>query len=184
VLGGSDGRGDTGVVARLVPPCPEVHTSYLVALAEFQREGRYCDLRLVELANPRRFAAHLDALRAEALPDASRGPGLVPATHLWLVEGEEFVGRLSVRHRLTEELRRLGGHIGYEVRPSARRCGHATRMLALALPVARRLGIDPALVTCDARNTASRRVIERNGGVLGEEEYGVLRFWVPTRARG
>lgn len=53
-------------------------------------------------------------------------------------------------------------------------------MLAAALPVARSLGIDPALITCDEDNTASRKVIEANGGILGDERGGKLRYWVPT----
>jgi predicted acetyltransferase len=53
-------------------------------------------------------------------------------------------------------------------------------MLTLALPVAHGLGLDPVLITCDVRNMASRRVIERNGGRLVEQEYGVLRFWLAT----
>jgi len=74
----------------------------------------------------------------------------------------------------------VGGHIGYDVRPAARRRGHATRMLALALPVAHTLGIDPALVSCDVDNVASRRVIEHSGGKQENESAGKLRFWVPT----
>ena len=42
------------------------------------------------------------------------------------------------------------------------------------------VGIDPALITCDDDNVASRRVIEANGGVY-EDQGGVkLRFWMPT----
>ena len=52
-------------------------------------------------------------------------------------------------------------------------------MLAEALPLAAGLGIDPARVDCDADNVASRRVIERGGGV-DEERDGSLYFWVPT----
>lgn len=42
------------------------------------------------------------------------------------------------------------------------------------------LGIERALVTCDVDNVASRRVVEKNGGVLEDEYRGKLRFWVPT----
>ena len=94
--------------------------------------------------------------------------------------GPEFLGRIALRHRLNEYLRTLGGHIGYDVRPSARRRGHATAMLAAAVPRAHAMGIDPVLVTCDVDNVASRRVIEANGGVLENELQGKLRFWVPT----
>jgi predicted acetyltransferase len=75
---------------------------------------------------------------------------------------------------------RYAGHIGYVVRPSARRRGHATAMLAAALPVANALGIDPALVTCDEDNIASRKVIEASGGTLEDQRGAKLRFWLPT----
>ena len=53
-------------------------------------------------------------------------------------------------------------------------------MLALARPLVHALGIDPALITCDDTNVASRRVIEANGGSLASASDGILRFWVPT----
>ena len=82
--------------------------------------------------------------------------------------------------QLTPALHELGGHIGYVVRPSARRKGYATQMLTESLPFAAQLGIDPALVTCDVDNHASRKVIEAAGGELEDERHGKLRFWVPT----
>ena len=106
--------------------------------------------------------------------------GYVPQTVLWWVAGDEFLGRLSIRHHLTPHLLYHGGNIGFEVRPSARRRGHATAMLAAALPLAAALGIDPARIDCEADNVASRRVIERNGGVFDEERDGSLFFWLPT----
>lgn len=51
-------------------------------------------------------------------------------------------------------------------------------MLREALGVARTLGIERALLTCDADNAGSRAVIERNGGALEDERAGKLRFWV------
>jgi predicted acetyltransferase len=104
----------------------------------------------------------------------------VPQTVLWWVAGDEYLGRLSIRHRLTAHLLHEGGNIGFEVRPGARRRGHATAMLAAALPLAAALGVDPARLDCDVDNPASRRVIEKNGGVLDEERDDVLFFWVPT----
>jgi predicted acetyltransferase len=87
---------------------------------------------------------------------------------------------VSLRHALTPFLLEVAGHIGYAVRPSARRRGVATQALALTLPVAAARGIDPALITCDVTNVGSRKVIEANGGVLEDERAGKLRFWVPT----
>ena len=118
------------------------------------------------------------ALRSATDEDAPRPVGHVPSTTLWWVDGGAYLGRLAIRHRLTPHLLEYGGHIGYDVRPTARRRGHATAMLAAALPVANRLGIDRALVTCDTTNVASRRVIEANGGVL-EDERGRQPLNVP-----
>jgi predicted acetyltransferase len=131
-------------------------------------------------STPEGFDQYVRSLRGQALEDSARPPGQVPATTLWWVDGAEYLGRIAVRHRLTPQLLELYGHIGYDVRPAARRRGHATAMLAAMLPVARRLGIDPALVTCEHDNLGSRTVIERNGGVLEDRRGTKLRFWVPT----
>ena len=166
---------------RLEPPTTQVHASYVTAITEFQAEGRHADLDPHGLPDPATFGAHVDALVARADPEAVRPPGYVPETVLWWVYGQEFLGRLSIRHYLTPSLERVGGHIGYEVRPLARRRGHASAMVRSGLPIAAGLGIDPALVTCDVANTASRLVIEHAGGQLDVPHGATLRFWVPTR---
>lgn len=111
-------------------------------------------------------------------------PGYVPATFLVGVVDGDLVGRLSVRHRLNEYLARVGGHIGYGVRPAFRRRGYATAMLRHGLSIAGGLGIGEALVTCDDRNLGSASVIERCGGVLQDvvPDGGsrVRRYLVPT----
>jgi predicted acetyltransferase len=170
-------------VPELVAPAERVHASYLAAIRDFQAEGHFTDIDVENLADAAAFRAHVIALIARADPDAPRPDGFVPDTVLWWVDGAEFLGRLSIRHRLTDSLARVGGHIGYAVAPAARRRGHATAMLAAALPITNALGIDPALVTCDVGNVASRRVIERNGGRPDASADGVLRFWVPTNRR-
>ncbi|MET9380470.1 GNAT family N-acetyltransferase [Streptomyces sp. NPDC002928] len=111
-------------------------------------------------------------------------PGWVHCTTFWYTEGDAYLGRLTVRHRLTPFLLELGGHIGYDVRASARRQGHATAMLREALPYARALGLDRVLITCDTTNTASRKVIEANGGEFEDERGGKLRYWIRTGGCG
>jgi predicted acetyltransferase len=178
---------------QLEPPTVRVHRSFLAAMAEFRAERRGAaddhtmigaDLRSHHPGwqHPAAFADYVAALRADELPDTPRPAGYVPCTTLWWLAEDEYLGRLAIRHRLTPALLEAGGHIGYDVRPAARRRGYATAMLRAALPLAAALGIDPALVTCDSDNVASRRVIERNGGALEDERAGKLRFWVPTSA--
>jgi predicted acetyltransferase len=177
---------------QLTAPAVRVHRSYLAAVAEYAAEGRGSpgdnsmlgrEIRQYggTWADPGAFAAYTARLRADAREESPRPEWLVPATTLWWAEGSEYLGRITVRHRLTPRLLEMGGHIGYDVRPSARRRGHATRMLAAVLPVARSLGIESALVTCDEDNTGSRKVIEANGGVFEDSRSGKRRYWVPTR---
>lgn len=117
--------------------------------------------------------------------------GHVPSTFMLALVGDKVVGRVSIRHVLNEQLFTLGGHIGYCVVPEERGKGYATRMLALALDYARsHLRVDRALLTCDESNKASRRVIEKNGGVL-EDTRPVpgggprrMRFWIDLEGGG
>jgi predicted acetyltransferase len=175
-------------MAQLVVPTTAVHRSFLAAWDEVDGiEQRWMgahgfseDWTREEVEDPAQFARLVAAIRQEADPTIAAPPDLVHQTVLWFVDGTEWLGRLSIRHRLTPVLLEVGGHIGYVVRPSVRRQGHATRMLVQSLPVAASLGIDPALVTCDTDNIASRKVIEAAGGEFEDERHGKLRYWVPT----
>src|SRR5688500_243731 len=127
----------------LIAPDAGLRVSFVAAMDEFAAEGRAGGRTMVgadltehgeRWHSEAGFAAYLAAVRAEE--DAPRGTGFVAQTTRWWVEDGEYIGRVSVRHRLTEELRRLGGHIGYDVRRSRRREGHATAMLGAALPLA------------------------------------------------
>ena len=184
---------------RLARPDVRFHRSYLAAHVEFGGAHRDGDGDWVEppdeggypgtswtrdgLEAPEAFARYVRWRLARAREDAPRPTGHVPATFFWAYDDREpdtYLGSVAVRHRLNRVLREFGGHIGYSVRPSARRHGVATASLRLVLPHAASLGIDPALLTCDVENVASQRVIEANGGVL-EEVRGSTRFyWVPT----
>lgn len=90
----------------------------------------------------------------------------VPSTFLVGDVDGQIVGRVSIRHELNDFLRTRGGHIGYGVLPGCRGRGYATEILRQALVVARSLGIDRVLITCDDDNLASSRVIETCGGKL------------------
>jgi predicted acetyltransferase len=164
--------------------CLEDEQTFFEAAAEFEKEGSHFEFALDhERGEP--FGQYLDRLaawsRGEGLPE-----GFVPAGFYVGVVRGAVVGRVSIRFRMNEFLSRIGGHIGYGVRPSRRRQGYATRMLQLALPICRDRQIERALVTCDIDNLGSRRVIERCGGVLesitADPSLAVQkrRYWVPV----
>ena len=127
------------------------------------------------------FIARMDAsTRGEDLQE-----GFVPATFLVADVDGQIVGRSSIRHELNDYLRERGGHIGYGVRPNFRRLGYATEILRQSMIVARDLGIESALVTCDDDNIGSSMVIEKCGGILEniielEDGMKLRRYWVLT----
>ena len=97
-------------------------------------------------------------------------------------ERDILVGAVDIRHSLNEALLLDGGHIGDGVRPSERRKGYATAMIALALDECRKLGIEKVLMVCNKENTGSAKSIQNNGGVLENEinveGETVQRYWI------
>ena len=110
--------------------------------------------------------------------------GMVPDSTFFCLDTETntFVGAVNIRHYLNEKLLLNGGHIGDGVRPSRRGEGIATKMISLALEECKKLGLEKVLMVCDKENIASRRTIEKNGGILENEieVNGVTeqRFWI------
>lgn len=175
-------------MARLIVPDIRYHSSWLEGSAEFDgahRDGGGAEgWPLDDLKDTATFRRFVGALVNDALPETPRKPGYVPCTYLWIVDGDTFLGSLAIRHELNSFLLNEGGHIGYSVRPSARRRGHAAKALADALPVAKELGISRVLITCDEDNAGSRATIERNGGVYEDTRNGKRRYWVETDEQG
>ncbi|MFI9385685.1 GNAT family N-acetyltransferase [Kutzneria sp. NPDC052558] len=169
---------------RLTLPGVELRASFVEAMREFQGEGRgqEHDRSMVgdEIRDGRWETAEGFAEFVTGLRTVSATALRVPCTTWWWCEGTTYLGRIALRHELTERLRVKGGHIGYDVRPTARRRGHATAMLAAVLPKAQELGLAQVLITCDEDNEPSRRVIEANGGVLEFRGDGIRRYWVAT----
>ena len=94
-----------------------------------------------------------------------------------------MIGTVNIRHRLTDKLFNIGGHIGYGIHPSERRKGYATKILLLSLEKAKDLGLEKVLVTCDRENTGSEKTIRKNGGVqdtsyVKDDGNVTLRFWI------
>ena len=109
--------------------------------------------------------------------------GRVPSSVYFVMDGQEIVGTLSIRHNLNNELlSKYGGHIGYGVRPSERRKGYATTLLNLALEKCKELGLKKVMVSCLESNIGSAKTIENNYGELEEyvEDDGKVfkKYWI------
>jgi predicted acetyltransferase len=168
----------------LIAPTTRLRDSWLEARVEWAPgatlHGSGLDRAEVDTADGfRAWVEHLIRQGDESIPAA---PDRVHATYWWIVEGETYLGAITLRHRLNDFLLRAGGHIGYGVRPSVRGQGIATWALAEVLRRARSRGLGRVLVTCQDSNVASARTIERNGGVLEdvrETDFGLTRrYWI------
>lgn len=180
-------RGPTRLIMRLtlVEPSLECAEEFLSFLAELRAEGTpLAGTAGVDRQTIDDYVGQLCRLQA--------GEGLeswqVPMSTFWLVDDDRcLLGISRLRHRLTPSLRTEGGHIGYQVRPSARRLGVGTQLLTLTLAKARALGLDRVLLSCDFDNLGSRRVIENNGGQLEVETVSpvsgrkIRRYWIDVR---
>jgi len=166
-------------VLSLHSPDERFRDAFLAAARDYVRAG---EIKSIERYQPGLddFPRYLRHLR-----DMAVGVGLQPdwvaMRYFWLIEDDaRLVGVSRLRPRLTPALELQGGHIGYDVPPSARRKGYGTQLLRLTLPKAREAGLSRVLLTVDSDNAASIRIIENNGGRL-EFEGDVGSFGRPIR---
>ena len=128
------------------------------------------------------FTLWLERLAEESDPATRLGAGRVHCTYRWIVERDQVLGGIALRHEIDDVLTNEVGHIGYCIRPSARCRGLASWALGQILGEARVLGLNKVLIVCSLDNTASARTIERHGGVLEDirnTERGPLRrYWI------
>ena len=167
----------------LMKPTAELQQSHASFIAEFRDNGEELVPWVLDEVTDN-FEEYVFWL-ASASQGVNLAKGHVSHSTFWLADGDnEIVGVANIRHELTDALMKFGGHIGYGVRPSARRRGYATEILRLCLVEARLIGIGDVRVTCDQANIASAKTIVKNGGVLDEEGYMakhghvVQRYWI------
>ncbi len=153
----------------LVSPSVDYQKSFIAGAKEFDSEGNLNSTYIVGLG------FNLDSLKInfEDFVGALRHLGnsaLLPDGYyvdlvFWLTKNSEYIGQVSIRPELTTPyLITYGGHVGYSIRPSKRRCGYGTKILSMALEIAQKNNLKRVLVTCDSDNIGSRKIIETNGG--------------------
>jgi len=142
-------------VAILAAPALRYKSSYLSALREGFRRGDQPtstprEIRAIEADFSGYIAERTDQSGTVTLPTGDIVPK-VPFGVFWLVEGDAFIGEAGVRFALNAFLTKIGGHVGYGIRPSRQRQGYGKLILKLALEECRHRGIERALVTCLGR---------------------------------
>jgi predicted acetyltransferase len=142
-------------VPELIPPAVRLHAAWLEAHDEWG-PGRHEDgfglLPADEVRSPAGFTAWVTRLAAD------------PAEHRWIVEDGRVLGGIALRRGNSGHVGGAG-HIGYGIRPSARRRGLAGWAPAHVLDEARALGMPGVELVGEPGNVASARTIERHGGV-------------------
>ncbi|UKA56928.1 GNAT family N-acetyltransferase [Arthrobacter sp. FW306-2-2C-D06B] len=163
----------------LIEPTERLRAAWLEAHAEWGpgvHEDGFGLLPTDEVDSAAGFAAWLGRL----------GDHSGRCTYRWIIEGDRVLGGIALRHEFDEFVQRAG-HIGYGVRPSARRRGLASWALGQMVDEARLLGLDRVLLVCEAGNLASAATIERQGGIreaYGDTTHGAAwRYWIKIAAR-
>ena len=114
-------------------------------------------------------------------------PHYVPSYDYFIVDDDKFIGAVHIRIRLTDNLLRYGGHIGYGINPKYWKMGYGKEMLKLVLEQYKDLiEDDRILITCDDDNIGSYKIIEANGGILENkvenedcgEKFITRRYWI------
>ena len=169
-------------MSKLVLPSIKYKKSYYQFLDESIKDGRISKGKVDKIKSTN-FSEYIKSVK-----DLSKGVGVekgfVPVTEYWLIDNDVFIGNFVVRHKLNKKLMSTGGGVGYTIRPSKRGKGYGKEVLKFGLKKVKRLGFNKVLITCDKDNTASKKIIEANGGVFKNEvfEKGMrvpkLRYWV------
>lgn len=95
--------------------------------------------------------------------------GYVPQTIYWLYKDDIPIGIGKIRHKLTDSSRKFGGNIGYAISREYRGNGYATTFLSKLIEQAKQIPVEDIILTVEKYNDASKKVIEKNNGILIEE---------------
>ena len=169
---------------KLILPNKKYYSSYVEAIKEFYKH-KVDTYQFLDVSKYDIFEKIENFRTGKNIPI-----NYVNATYLWLVEGDEFIGEVAIRHELTGSLLCFGGNIGYGIRWSKWNNGYGTIMLSLALKYAKEvIGLNKVLITCNDNNLGSACIIEKNYGLLQDKIINVIdgverttrRYWIEIK---
>jgi predicted acetyltransferase len=142
----------------------------------------YNELDVTYLEN--NFAEYIDDLLQQEFKE-NLPKNFSPNIKYFIInENNEYVGRISLRWDLTPFLQEYAGHIGYDILNSYRGKGYASKAMSLCLNKAKEKNLDKVLLTVYTDNIASKKIIEKYGGVFERttqkpnETKTLLRYWI------
>lgn len=175
-----------------------------IALADQAAFKRFQDMLLAEKASGNTFVETQKVEDFAAFVEQSRRfeaqtdrPDWSTSTNYYYFLDGEIVARIVCRWQLEKgDLATVGGHIGYVTRTDYRGQGIMTALLAFALEQYQKRGIKRVLITANKDNIASRKTIEKAGGILEDiiqvaDDYptkrmagqAIARYWIDLGGR-
>ena len=151
-----------------VKPSLKYIDSYLEELIELEKENFPDFIHSSDIKkNKEKFIEDMELCEGTRCSEIK--PYFIPSTLYWLVNEKtnEYLGRVSIRHSLGNELlQKFGGHIGYAVAIKHRKKGYATKLLNFGLEIAKEKELAEILITCREDNFISKKIIENANGIF------------------
>lgn len=166
----------------LVEPAVAYREQFLTMMREWEATGEKVEPFTLRM-NADDFVSYIDMLQ-DMKTASTEGVKAVNSSTYWLLSADEqhMLGAVTIRHELNEHFLRIGGHISFGIRPTARGQGLGSMLLAMALQHANELGVERALLTCEREHEVACWIIEKHGGELENEVFfgGKMfrRYWV------
>lgn len=124
----------------LIKPCKKYEEQYIDYIKEVVKNEETNKVGEVFQKDNETFDDML--VRVEQLSNEKNLIGMMkPTTCFWMLENEEIVGSINLRHELNEFTYYTIGNIDYYVRPSRRNKGYAKKALSLTKDFYRSLDV-------------------------------------------
>lgn len=152
------------MMLKLVRPTLEMKQAVLEFKQEFLDNGETVINGSEMLDNMDSYEKWLESITNNKSADTVNPNWVVTDTFLAVDGNDRMVGIIDLRHTLNDFLKDFGNS-GYSVRPSERKKGYATKMLAMIKQVAKDAGLSRIQLSVERDNEPSVKTIVNNGGV-------------------
>ncbi len=149
---------------KLIRPTIEMKQAALEFKQEFFDNGEKVINGSEMLDNMDSYEEWLASITNNQSTDTVNPNWVVTDTFFAVAGNEKIVGIIDLRHTLNDFLKDFGNS-GYSVRPSERKKGYATKMLAMIKDVAKEAGMTKLQLSVERDNEPSLKTIIKNGGV-------------------